>query len=282
MTTFETPNPGSLPPPMGPPTMAPPPMAPHRDASDPTLKRNARTRPVATFAKAAQLAVGVSMLAQVIALPLAVRFIGALNGANAGTTRFSEVLAVERQYLFGAFAAQLLFLAAGVASSTWLYRISKNAEALRPGEIDHKPKWAIIGWLIPFLWFVRPLHMMQQAWQTGRVRYPTSPIPSRIGQWWACFVGSFVIGRVANGMAASSLTNALWVEIASAIAVVGAGALFILLIREITERQQALIDSLGSSAGFASPSPWGEVPQMPTDFTPVMPSTHHGIVTERE
>jgi len=127
----------------------------------------------------------------------------------------------------------LVFLGLVVATSIvfifWMWRSAKNNELLGRVRPRHTSGWSIGGWFIPLgnLWI--PVQVMHDLWQgsdpaVGNYRdwrgLPRSPL---VGWWWGLFLLSRIFTITPVGIVAS----------------VPAGILAIVVVRTITDRQEA-------------------------------------------
>lgn len=158
-----------------------------------------------------------------------------------------------------------VFVATVVFFLIWEHRAFSNLSALRAQNLEFSPGWAVGWWFIPFANLVKPFQAMRELWSESDPEYDadlgflsTSPsAPSMLGIWWACWI----LGNVANNVA-SRLDD---VEIFPILMIISsifdliAGGLLIKIILDITKRQNARFERLGSEIQIDSPPP-------PTDF----------------
>jgi hypothetical protein len=158
---------------------------------------------------------------------------GALHNADA----FVSTMAVL--WTLGVLATAALFI-------TWQWRSAKNAE-LSTGPLRWSPGWSIGGWFIPFANWVIPYLCIQEISQSTTRHADGLPSDERslVPWWWAAFVGATLLRLIGNGMAGGDLTysqlrnrDAVWC-VASLLGV-AAAVLGILVVRRLTEAQQAV------------------------------------------
>lgn len=139
----------------------------------------------------------------------------------------------------------LFSIFAYVAACLWLFRARKNAEILRPGAHHaRKSGWVWAGWLVPVvsLWF--PFQVVRDIRGV-----PAHAGGSLLGWWWAFWLISFVSGQVGVrligfGEIERGAIQALGaVETVNALLNVVALALWLTLIRNITQDQERAIDA---------------------------------------
>ena len=134
-----------------------------------------------------------------------------------------------------------------VLTLIWYYRANSNAHALGL-RLDNKPKWAVAWFFIPFAMLFKPYGVTSELWRSSA--HPDSwrgePDPTRMRWWWA----TVLIGKIGASLGdklylsdstATAGFGALSLALSSGLIVV-AGVLFLSMGREISKRQQALID----------------------------------------
>ncbi len=144
-----------------------------------------------------------------------------------------------------------LFIGAAISTMVLLKRMLDNGKILAPGVGEHKSHWAITGWIIPLLNFVRPRQVVDQAWVASRAageRTPPSAAPPLAAYWW----GSFVIYLLADRLAPTAPFNnatlqdyaneSLGVAISSSILIVSC-VLYLRVLGPLQKRHQAALDS---------------------------------------
>jgi hypothetical protein len=149
---------------------------------------------------------------------------------NDSSTGYDERHAANR--LLGATA--LVFLAILIATTiafiVWTWRSVKNNELLGRVRPRHTAGWSIGGWFVPIgnLWI--PVQIMQDLWQgsdptvSGNRDWRGLPRSPLIGCWWGLFLTSRIFTITPIGIVAS----------------VPAGILAIIVVRRITDRQEAV------------------------------------------
>lgn len=142
-------------------------------------------------------------------------------------------------HLLGAAA---LVLAAIVVATTvvfivWTWRSAKNNELLGRVQPRHTTGWAIGGWFIPIgnLWI--PVQIVQDLWRGSDPDAQQRRGSALVGWWW----GFFLAGRVLTFTPVGVLCS------------VPAAVLAILVVRQVTDRQEALRHSSRPSGWYADP-----------------------------
>ncbi len=90
----------------------------------------------------------------------------------------------------------------------WEYRSFNNLSALKARNLEFSPGWAVGWWFIPFANLVKPFQVVRELWnesdpdfdeETGFL-HTSAGTPEIIGFWWATFLLSGFIGRIADKM----------------------------------------------------------------------------------
>lgn len=146
-------------------------------------------------------------------------------------------------------ALGLTVLLVGPVFVTWLWRAAKNQQALGRAPERLGPGWAIAGWFIPLANFVIPVLIVQDLWRGSSVSIarddPRWRIADRswlVGGWWGLFlVALFAIsGEPADspGLRLAFLEQRNALALIGSLACVAAAVLGILVVRELSRRQE--------------------------------------------
>jgi len=150
-----------------------------------------------------------------------------------------------------------LQLAAAVLAIIWMYRIAWNHRALHRGG-TWGPPWAIAGWFVPPIIYVIPTLMMNELWKASdpdvpvggdwRSR-PASPLPF---VWFVLYTAGPLISfasqsggvlsqlRGSEETIAETITGGQTVDIIVAIVTVASAIVFVMLVRQLTDRHTHL------------------------------------------
>jgi hypothetical protein len=149
----------------------------------------------------------------------------------------------------------LVYLPTAVVFLMWMHRSYKNLLEMGTRGLTYSPGWAVGGFFVPFLNFVRPCQVVQEMWRASLPGWPEDDSrgwhrasgSALVGTWWAFWlisnVYSWVVLRVA-------LDNAQGHDPPFGVTLVGealscAAALFaILMVRALRARQEAKLDVL--------------------------------------
>ena len=130
-----------------------------------------------------------------------------------------------------------------VAFLMWMHRASRNLRALGAYGQRFSPGWAVGWWFIPIMFFFRPYQAMVEIWRGSASRvlgesdldWKGRPVSLLLGWWWGLWIASNLLGLVWAFSAANE-----W-GLISATLTVADGILAILVVRRITDRQEAKV-----------------------------------------
>jgi len=149
----------------------------------------------------------------------------------------------------------------------WEYRSFNNLSALKARNLEYSPGWAVGWWFIPFANLVKPFQVMRELWNESDPDYDEEAgflnvkagAPELMIFWWAAFLLSGFIGRVAdkmadspNGQPSDFFPVALMI---AALFQVCAAILALILVKKITERQEERERKINLSQEFTPPPP---------------------------
>jgi hypothetical protein len=175
----------------------------------------------------------------------------------AGVTDSDEFTESIIGYATVGLVTGLLTIAAAVVTIIWMFRIAANHRALHRGG-TWGPGWAIGGWFLPPLIYVIPTLMLREMWKASDPDVPVgsdwrrsrgSPLPI---VWFVLYtVVPFIsFASEAGGMLdeisgsertiAERITGDQTADIVVAVFTVAAAVVFIMLVRQLTERHRRL------------------------------------------
>jgi len=146
-----------------------------------------------------------------------------------------------------------LFVATAVAFIAWFRYAYGNLERLGVAGLRFGQGWAIGGWFVPVLGFVRPKQIANDIWRgsdpdlPGQVNLRSGgSVPCFLNWWWGAFVLAGVAGRIAfttnrDATTPSAVSSSLKFLIASDVIDVFAALLAVVVVYETTARQRARI-----------------------------------------
>ena len=148
----------------------------------------------------------------------------------------------------------------------WEYRSFNNLSALKAKNLEFSPGWAVGWWFIPFANLVKPFQAVRELWNESdpdfdeetSFLHTSAGTPEIIGFWWATFLISGFIGRIADKLVDAGGQPSRYfpvVLIVGSIFQLAASILIILIIKGITNRQELRFNKVASSQSFAPPPP---------------------------
>jgi hypothetical protein len=160
----------------------------------------------------------------------------------------------------------LVFVLAIVFFLVWLNRAYKNLYALRPQHLEFSSGWAVGWWFIPFANLVKPFQVVREVWAESDpeitegstfLSMSLHQAPTYMGLWWASWIimniSSNIASRTLDVEDPSSIAFSGYVFVFAGIIGVLSAVLAIMVIRDITSRQE--LRSTRINALFASQSP---------------------------
>ena len=140
----------------------------------------------------------------------------------------------------------LAYIPTVVVFLMWMYRASKNLQALDAQGQRFSPRWAVGAWFIPFAHLVVPYKVIAEIWRGSdpeslsemASNWKRGRVPALFGWWWGLFlVASFVERGLAVGSDQPSSDLLLFQLVIGAL-LICAGVFAILIVRRITSRQE--------------------------------------------
>jgi hypothetical protein len=172
-----------------------------------------------------------------------------------------------------AVVSGIAYLVTVVLFIVWLYRLYTDVQDLRPGRARYSSGWAIGGWFVPFLNWVRPKQVVDDVW---RMSSPSQGWEADGGglvrAWWLSFLAMNAATLISFGHGEATL-SALeghddWDAI-SAVVSVASAVLAIMVVRYLTQRVAAMPTPVFAAAPFGlrfNPAPgW---PPAPAGWSP--------------
>lgn len=151
----------------------------------------------------------------------------------------------------------------------WTHRAYSNLSPLKARQLEASPGWAVGYWLIPFVNLLKPFQVMREIWHGSDPQIEENNLyyrqkagtPELIGFWWGLFLVSGIAISVSNIMAGNETrgesTFFPTALVLSQLLRTGAALLIILIVREITKRQELRFKKLTEEnySGFEPPPP---------------------------
>lgn len=177
------------------------------------------------------------------------------------------------------FALMAMFVSLGpyvriltiIVFLVWVYRAYKNLSALKVRGLEHTPGWAVAFFIIPFVNLVKPFFVMREIWHgsdpenedNNRDTRARQGTPEILGGWWAVLIAAIFTGYITGILAGNDKIpeNTFYPAalVLSELLRFGAAVLIILIIKEISRRQEARYQKMpglsSRSAAFPPPPP---------------------------
>jgi heme/copper-type cytochrome/quinol oxidase subunit 2 len=143
-----------------------------------------------------------------------------------------------------------VYLTCAASFMVWLYRASRNVQALGTSGVEHSPGGAVGWWFVPFANLFKPYVVVKEIYQASKSspdrprRWKLKPVPAVFGWWWTFWLlGLFSnqgVSIFAKGVKTTDgfITLAWGMIFATALMFVAA-ILAISVVRAIDQRQRA-------------------------------------------
>ncbi|WP_170073234.1 DUF4328 domain-containing protein [Mongoliibacter ruber] len=154
-----------------------------------------------------------------------------------------------------------LYIGSIVVFLNWFRRAYGNLHRAGITYIKHKETMAVWTWIIPIVWFYRPVQIMNEIWTETQYKIkkfdPTYVMKSGgliIGFWWALFVISNFIGRYVLRTAFKQDTIEQLIESSTATLIsdimqIPEGLLVIFIVYKLSKMETKLADEVKKSGG---------------------------------
>jgi hypothetical protein len=156
----------------------------------------------------------------------------------------------DRQSLIGIVEIGVS-LACAVVFLMWFQRAYKNLHTVRYQPLEFTPGWAIGGFFVPFINFVRPYRIMKEicAGSTSLAEEPErraealTSLLIQVRWWWMLFLSDSAISNAAartmmKAEALDEILTAEWIDFGSELLSIPAAIVALLLVRRVTEVQE--------------------------------------------
>lgn len=256
MTALPPPPPSAGSPP--PPAPAPPPPPPG------LLLRNDPVAPAehTTLDRVGKLATAVVALVAVSATMSVVAIWAGETAQDDARALLDDTITAEQfveraaPYLLMSVVQAVATVAAAVVTMIWMFRLAKNHRTLHRGG-TWGPGWAIGGWFLPPLLFIIPFLMFRELWKASDPEtnvgddWRGNTVSWLVPAWfvlYSLFPVGLLIAQTSSGFAlgaserdmAQQVIDNQGLTVASAIVAVAGAAVFVLLVRQLTERHRHL------------------------------------------
>lgn len=180
--------------------------------------------------------------------------------ASAGFGRLPLVTAMAADHRVtvatgATLAAELL---AASAFIPWLFVLVRRLARGRPGTFRYRVGWAIGGWFVPILSFVRPKQMVDDAWAASEPGPVPTGSPWYLHAWWATWILSSLlrlVGALFTGDTPSSLVASDRLDAVGGVINIIPAFLAVALVVKLTYRARRLAAGAPPNPAGASPPP---------------------------
>jgi hypothetical protein len=161
----------------------------------------------------------------------------------------------------------LVYISCIVFFLLWLYRCYKNLPALKAGRTEYTPGWAVGWWFIPIANLFKPFGAVRDLWNESDPNFDSElnfmslsvGSPTLLHWWWAFWllgnVASNISSRIGHADDTTELQSfSIALIIASLFGIVAA-ALAILVVKNITKRQEARFSRMSDFQPQLTPPP---------------------------
>jgi hypothetical protein len=169
---------------------------------------------------------------------------------------------------FVAVANIPVYLLTAIFFLIWLNKANKNLTPLGADYLEFSSGWAVGWWFIPFANLVKPFQVVKEVWResdpeivenTGFMSNVSGGSPGYIGLWWGLWIVSNIFNNIAARASEASSTESIQLSgavfAASGATGVAAAVLAIMVVRDITQRQELRFAGIGLRRNQEPPPP---------------------------
>jgi len=150
----------------------------------------------------------------------------------------------------------------------WLNKANKNLTPLGADYLEFSSGWAVGWWFVPFANLVKPFQVVREVWResdpeieegTGFLSNVASGAPGYMALWWGLWIVSNIFNNIAARASEASSTESIQLSgavfAASGATGVAAAVLAIMVVRDITQRQELRFARIGLRRNQEPPPP---------------------------
>jgi NADH:ubiquinone oxidoreductase subunit 6 (subunit J) len=236
----------ATPPLVGPPAAYRPSHAPYAHYNGPVLTSSVRSLGLALQIMLA----GVSLVgvAQIVALFGRINLLQRIL-TNPEAIAMADATRSDQSVRRWAIIWLVAYLATAIVFSVWFFRIRKNAGAWAQDRQRRAQAWSFWAWVCPIVNFWFPFQIASDALESSRMPYS----PERNGRtvlrlWWAAWLLQFPLSGISRILTtqtktATNVIAGTRVDIIGDVALLAAGVLAILMVRQLTGLQDRKINT---------------------------------------
>lgn len=230
--------------------------------------------PIESRARVAATLMYITVASSILLIYLYWTQISALDGSMA-IDDISDMSAMQLLAV-GTLGDLLVLIVSVITFLMWFHRAHKNLSLGGLYGMSYTPGWAVGGFFVPFLNFVRPYSVMKEVSMGstylaqrvdegvepetelgetgGDVLWTTVEPDPAVQLWWACFLIQGVLGNIASRMELraeeiGTAKIAAWIALISNVAAIPAALYAIKLIRTISTQQEKAREAQYAHAG---------------------------------
>jgi tetratricopeptide (TPR) repeat protein len=200
------------------------------------------------------IALGVCALISVMIIVNSLMTIEFFQRLARGNYTMAEATALDERARALALFEAGAYLVTAIIFLFWIHRAYKNHEQLSRHSTAYSPNWAVGGFFVPFLNWVRPYQVVREMWDESQAGAQdelllAAPSHAIIITWWLTFLAMNLISRMFSMVAdtaetAAELTSAINIDIVVQVLTIVSAVCAMRIIQKIdvyhgTQRQQA-------------------------------------------
>jgi hypothetical protein len=172
----------------------------------------------------------------------------------------SELIANDNRQAAISFPLTVLYIVYLVVFFMWIYRANKNLRSLRAAGLRFTPGWSVGWFFVPFMNLFRPYQVVSEIWKASTPKvniaddtsWKSVVTPPIVGCWWALFLISAFIARIAiqsifSGIELSDLLDSTYAYMVSEAIDVVYALTTIFMVRRISQFQETKNKLMSSS-----------------------------------
>ena len=170
----------------------------------------------------------------------------ATNALVMPISRLPEDSSLRAVFTFATIPRAIVHLVAIVLFLVWQHRAAKNLRAFGQPGLEFSPGWCVGWWFVPIAMYWKPFQAMKELWRASdpetiganeRWVWLASPLAPTMGWWWAAWIISNFVQRIAGKIGDPS--TAVATGIVGALVSGLAAHLLVPIMRELAARQDA-------------------------------------------
>lgn len=201
-------------------------------------------------AMAATIGIALVMLIDAISIGFGIREAGILyQWEHHQPFSFVDLAAVQKTTGTLGVLHTVAFIPSAIAFLMWMHRAYRNLPALGAHGLKFTSRWAVGWWFVPFANLFKPQQVVNEMWQCSdpqapRAVAPTTAIAPLVQAWWAAWIITNLVAQWGMRISMKAKTGhdfamAARIDNINNVLAIVAGVLAILVVRDITARQEA-------------------------------------------